>query len=138
MTSLAQWSTNTWVLILVLLAVSLWLFLQKSCVSDREASLAPAMSVLALAVQDSVVSRRQGHVVPIYIKDGKRAESPETPSRSLKHAAALLGKAADVVETNDIAAVQLIRQVISILKYQVIPSLIEPDATSVPIEHQET
>lgn len=138
MTSVAQWSANTWALILALLAVSLWLFPQKSCVSDWEASPGPAMSVLVLAVQDDAVRYQQGHAVPIYIKDRKLAESSGTPSQSLKHAATLLRKAADVLETNDIVAVQLIRQVISILKYQVIPSLVEPDAALVPIDRQET
>lgn len=138
MTSVAQWTTSTRALILALLAVSLCLFLQNSWVSDREASRGPATSVLILAVQDDAVRYRQDHTVPIYIQDGKRAESSGTPSQSLKYAATLLRKAADVLETNDIVAVQLIRQVISILKYQVIPSLVKPDAALVPIDHQET
>jgi hypothetical protein len=55
------------------------------------------------------------------------------PRQSLNAAAVLLHKAADVLETDELSAVHLIRQVISVLKHPVIPSLMDSDATLVPI-----
>jgi hypothetical protein len=57
----------------------------------------------------------------------------ETPSQSLKHASILLHKAANAIEKDNVLAVQLIRQVVSILKHQVIPSLIDQNSTLLPI-----
>lgn len=44
-----------------------------------------------------------------------------------EHAASLLLKAADILEMDEFMTVQFIRQVLSILKDEVIPSLIERD-----------
>lgn len=140
MTSVAQWSLNKRTLIVAVLAASLWLFLQKGCVPDPEAIPGHAMSVVVLAVQDDAVLYRQGQAVliniavPLNIKDEKRAELSNTPSQSLRYASILLRKAADVLETNEVLAVQFIRQVISILKYRVIPSLVESNEVLVPID----
>ncbi len=134
MTSVAQWSLNKRTLIVAVLAASLWLFLQKGCVPDPEAIPGHAMSVVVLAVQDDAVLYRQGQAVPINIKDEKRAELSNTPSQSLRYASILLRKAADVLETNEVLAVQFIRQVISIPKYRVIPSLVESNEVLVPID----
>jgi len=56
-----------------------------------------------------------------------------TPRQSLKHAATLLRNAADVLDKNELLAVQLIRQVIAILKHHVIPSLKTPDAARISV-----
>jgi hypothetical protein len=136
MTSVAQWSVcaRLLLLLLVLPTLSLWLFLQKGCMPDREIRPGTAAFVVILAVQDDAGLYRLASVVPINIKDEKRAESSGTPSQSLRYASILLSRAADALETNEILAVQLIRQVISILKHHVIPSLVEPDAALVPID----
>ncbi|MCS6305527.1 MAG: hypothetical protein H8K07_17945 [Nitrospira sp.] len=101
---------------------------------DPEAGPGHAVSVVVLAVQEDAVFYRQGQAVPINIKDEKRAELSNTPSQSLRYASILLRKAADVLETNEVLAVQFIRQVISILKYRVIPSLVESNEVLVPID----
>lgn len=135
MTSVAQWSVSArLLLVLILLTLSLWLFLQKGYVPDREIRPGTVAFVVILAVQDDAGLYRQASAVLINIKDEKRAESSGTPSQSLRYASILLSRAADVLETNEILAVQLIRQVISILKHHVIPSLVEPDAALVPID----
>ena len=134
MNSVAQRSLNKRTLIVALLATSLWLFLQKGCVPDPEASPGHAMSIVVLAAQNDAVLYRQDQTVPINIKDEKRAQLSNTPSQSLRYASILLRKAADVVETNEALAVQFIRQVISILKYRVIPLLVESNAVLVPID----
>jgi hypothetical protein len=131
MTSLVYWSKNNPVLIMALLVTSTWFF-QKGCVPNGEASPDPAMLV-DLAVQDDTVSHRQAPAVAISIVKEKRPESKKTPSQSLKHASLLLRKAADALETNQVLAVQLIRQVISILKHQVVPSLLDQNLALVPI-----
>lgn len=69
--------------------------------------------------------RQQGKGIPISIKHEKRSESLKTPSQSLRHASLLLHRAASAIENNNVLAVQLIRGVISILKHQVIPSLLD-------------
>lgn len=78
-------------------------------------------------------SRQPGQAIPISIKTDDRSGSIETPSHSLKHASILLHRAASVIEKDDTLAVQLIRQVISILKHHVIPSLLDRNSTLLPI-----
>lgn len=131
MTSLVYWSRNNRMLIFALLVTIAWFFFQKGCAPEREASPGPAMSVVAFAAQDDSVLHRQA--VPISIINKKQSESLKAPSQSLKHASILLRKAADVLETNQVLAVQLIRQVISILKHQVVPSLLDSNLSLAPI-----
>lgn len=114
---------NTRIVVLALFVSGLWFLSPKGYTQDRESSSDPAMSVTARTEQG----------VPISIEDGRQTESLRLSHQALKHAASLLQKAADVLETDEIVAVQLIRQVIAILKYQVIPSLIEPDTALAPI-----
>ncbi len=132
MTSVAQWSIYRRPVIGALLAAGAWLFLQEGCVPDREVSAGSAMSVV-LAVQDDSVLHRHGQTTPISIRKEDRSGSMETPSQSLKHASILLHKAANAIEKDNVLAVQLIRQVVSILKHQVIPSLIDQNSTLLPI-----
>ena len=91
------------------------------------------MSVAVLTLQDNSVRQRQAQAVPVNIIKENRSESLKTPSQSLKHASILLRKAADALETNQVLAVQLIRQVISILKHQVVPSLLDSNSALAPI-----
>jgi len=90
-------------------------------------------SVAAVMEQYGCGLHQRSQAVTINIKKEKRAESVETPSQSLKHASILLRRSAHALETNEVLAVQLIRQVISILKHQVIPSLLAPNSALVPV-----
>lgn len=119
--------------LLTLLAVAFWLLLLNDGVRDRETSLSPPMSVVVFARQDDSVPLRQGQPARITAKTEPRSESTETPSESLKRASILLHRAANTLESNEATAVQLIRQVIAILKHQVIPSLLNQHAVLVPI-----
>ncbi len=100
---------------------------------DREASLDPSLSLVILARQDDALSGRHGSAVGAKPKGGTEAESLETPSQSLKRASLLLSKAATTLENDEAMTVQLIRQVISILKNHVIPSLLDGKSRLVPI-----
>jgi len=120
-------------LALVLLAMSLWLFSPKGCVPDQETNPRPALSVATPTEQCEPDPSLACQGIPISIKDDTQTESSRTPHQSLKNAAVLLNKAADVLDTDELVAVQLIRHVISILKYTVIPSLLEPERSLAPI-----
>ena len=135
MISVLHWSRNNRALILLfgLLLSCLWLIVQQSCMGDREASLDSSSSLVRLAREDDALSDRHGSAVGITSKRGKETESLETPSQSLKRASLLLSRAATTLEDDEAMAVQLIRQVISILKHQVIPSLLEGNSALVPI-----
>lgn len=118
---------------LALVVASSWFFLQADCVTDREASTDPAMSIVILTAQGDSVIQQHDRAIPISTKKEERSDSRETPSHSLKHASILLHRAANVIEKDDALAVQLIRQVIAILKHQVIPSLLDHHSSLVPI-----
>lgn len=135
MTSVMYWLRNTRMVlpIFALFAASLWFLSQEGCAQDREASLDPAISVALHVKKNDTISRRQDQAAPIYANNEKPSESIQTPSQSLKHASILLHRAATTLENNEVTAVQLIRQVISILKHQVIPSLLERNSVLVPI-----
>ncbi|MFO0698319.1 MAG: hypothetical protein U0236_03745 [Nitrospira sp.] len=119
--------------ILALVAASLGLIVQTGCVPDREIHGGLDASVITRTEPGTPPQHPKGHGISISIKDETEAESPGTPRRSLKNASALLGRAAEVVDTDELLAVQLIRHVIAILKYKVIPSLMEPNTSLVPI-----
>ena len=133
MTAAVEWSTSTRTLLLVVLTASFWVFLQDSCAQDQEVGPGPTIPLAVSSVQDNSVPHQHDRTIPISIKDDKRAESVETPSQSLKHASILLRRSANAIETNQELAVQLIRQVIAILKHQVIPSLLDHNSVLVPI-----
>lgn len=120
-------------LVLVLLAIGSLLLTQKGCVPDREIDPRPALSVATLTEQCDSGMDATGLGIPISIKDDTQTESLQTPHQSLKNAAVLLSRAADVLDTDQLVAVQLIRQVIAILKHRVIASLIEHDSSLLPI-----
>ncbi|MDH4155643.1 MAG: hypothetical protein OEV01_17870 [Nitrospira sp.] len=101
--------------------------------TDRQVSASSGLSGVVLAMQDDAVPRLQGLTIPNSTKRNNQAESMETPSRSLKHASILLHRAANAIEKDNVLTVQLIRQVIAILKHQVIPSLLDHDSLLVPI-----
>lgn len=115
------------------LAVGLWLFFQEGGVHDLETRLGPPMSVVVFAGQDGTIPLQQGQAARINAKTEQRSESIETPSQSLRRASILLHRAANTLESSEATAVQLIRQVIAILKHQVIPSLLDQHAVWVPI-----
>lgn len=133
MTSVMNRLRHNLVLMLALFVASAGFFLQAESVTDREARTSSGMSVVVLAMQDDAAPRLQGLPTPNSTKKNNRAESMETPSHSLKQASILLHRAADAIEKDDVMAVQLIRQVIAILKHHVIPSLLDRNASLVPI-----
>lgn len=96
----------------------------EGCKGDRKVSLGPSLLLVILTGQEDAMSGRQDPTVGITSKQGKEAESLETPSQSLKRASLLLSRAATTLEDDEAMTVQLIRQVISILKDQVIPPLL--------------
>lgn len=131
MTSVVNRSRNKRVFMLAV--ASSWFFLQADCVADHEANTGSGVSVVVFAMQDDKASRLQGLPILNSTKRNNRADSMERPSRSLKHASILLHRAADAIEKDNVQAVQLIRQVISILKHHVIPELLDHNSTLVPI-----
>lgn len=133
MISVMHWSRSKRALILVLalLATILWFFFQKCCVPDRDISSEALISAVVITESPDCGLKQQTQPIPISIKKKRQFESSENPSRSLKRASTLLLKAADALETNEVVAVQLIRQVIAILKFQVIPSLLESNTARV-------
>lgn len=133
MTPTVQLPMHKRIVVVALFASGLWFLSTKGYVQDRESSPGPAMSVAARPEPADSGPGLQGLGVPISIADGRQTESLRLSHQALKHAASLLQKAADVLETDEFVAVQLIRQVIAILKYEVIPSLIEPDTAVAPI-----
>jgi hypothetical protein len=133
MTSLTHCSRNKRVLILGLLVANLWFFFQDVCGLAQEVGPCSMESAAAVMEQYGCGLHQRSQAFPINIKKEKRAVSVETPSQSLKHASILLRRSAHALETNEVLAVQLIRQVISILKHQVIPSLLTPNSSLVPI-----
>lgn len=133
MTSVTDRLRNKRVLILALFVASSWCFLQTRSVTDHETSTDLGGFVVLLAIQDDTAPRLQGLLIPNSTRRDNRADSTETPSHSLKHASILLHRAANAIEKDDALAVQLIRQVITILKHHVIPSLLDRHSTLVPI-----
>lgn len=133
MTSVVNRLRNKRDLMLALFLASAWFFLQAESVTDREINTNSGVSVIVLARQDDAAPRLQGLPTPNSTKKHNRAESMETPSHSLKQASILLHRAANAIEKDDALAVQLIRQVITILKHHVIPSLLDRHSTLVPI-----
>ncbi len=133
MTSVVNRLRNNRELMLALFLASTWFFLQAESVTDGEGSTNSGVSVVVLAMQDDAAPGLQGLPTPNSTKKNNRAESMETPSHSLKQASILLHRAADAIEKDDVMAVQLIRQVIAILKHHVIPSLLDRNARLVPI-----
>ena len=133
MTSVVNRLRNNRDLMLALFLASAWFFLQAESVTDREGSTNSGVSVVVLAMQDDAAPGLQGLPTPNSTKKHNRAESMETPSHSLKQASILLHRAANAIEKDDVLTVQLIRQVIAILKHHVIPSLLDRHSTLVPI-----
>ncbi|HXV67626.1 MAG TPA: hypothetical protein VD738_01780 [Nitrospira sp.] len=133
MISAALLHMNKPFLVTVALTTGLWSISQKGCVPDSDLRpdtatpvvASPHLSDHSLPAQSESIRSALGYV--------GYSELSETPGQSLKKAAALLRKAADVLDKNELVAVQLIRQVIAILKHHVIPSLNRPDAVLVPI-----
>lgn len=133
MTSVVNRLRNNRDLMLALFLASTWFFLQAESVTDGEGSTNSGVSVVVLAMQDDAAPALQGLPTPNSTKKHNRAESMETPSLSLKQASILLHRAANAIEKDDVLTVQLIRQVIAILKHHVIPSLLDRHSTLVPI-----
>ncbi len=133
MTSVTDRLRNKRVLILALFVAISWFFLQTGSVTDHETSTDLGGFVVVLAMQDDTAPRLQGLPIPNSTRRDNRADSTETPSRSLKHASILLHRAANAIDKDHVLAVQLIREVISILRYQVIPALLDHNSTLVPI-----
>lgn len=103
-------------LIIAILATSVWLAAQKGCVPTPEVAPKPVTFTM----------REEG---PALIQQAHQsfAQSWEPKSRSLKQASALLRQAADMLNKDDPLAVQLIRQAIAILKHEVNPGIDAPD-----------
>lgn len=133
MTSAVNRLRNNRVLMFALFLAGAWFFLQAESVTDREASTSSGVSVVVLAMQDAAAPRLQGLPIPNSTKKHNRDDAMETPSHWLKQASILLHRAANAIEKDDALAVQLIRQVIAILKHHVIPSLLDRHSTLVPI-----
>ena len=133
MTSVVNRLRNNRDLMLALFLASAWFFLQAESVTDRDGSTNSGVSVVVLAMQDDTTARLQGLLIQNSTRKDNRAESVETPSHSLKQASILLHRADNAIEKDDALAVQLIRQVITILKHHVIPSLLDRHSTLVPI-----
>ena len=116
---------------MMLFAISLWCFSEKSCVPDSELKPTPAFAekgALAWLLELPVVDEK---AVLYRGTDGQIQPFPDITVRSLKQAAKLLNQAADVVGKNEGLAVQFIRQAIAILKNDVIRKLNMPDADHV-------
>lgn len=133
MSSLMHYSRNKRVLIIGLLVTNLWFFFQDGGGLAQEVGPCSMVAAAAVMEQYDCGLHQRSQAVPINIKKEKRAESFKTPSQSLMHASILLRRSAHALEMNEVLAVQLLRQVISILKHQVIPSLLAPNSALVPI-----
>ncbi|OQW30046.1 MAG: hypothetical protein A4E19_10830 [Nitrospira sp. SG-bin1] len=133
MTSIVNRCRNKRAPILALSVVSCWFFFQGVCAADREVGTGLATSAVVRAMQDDAVVHRYDQALLVNIKKDNRPSSTETPSQSLKYASLLLHRASNAVEKDNALAVQLIRQAVSILKYQVIPSLANQHSTLLPI-----
>lgn len=120
-------------LVLALVAPSLWLVFQKGCVPDQQISPGVVLLETTSIGQSGSGRHLYDQAISIAIERDKRPRPSGTPNQSLKHASSLLRKAADAVEQDKPSTVLLIRQVISILKHQELPGLMDSEATLVPI-----
>jgi hypothetical protein len=133
MISAARLSINKLILVIPILAAGLWLLSQKGCVPDSDASPDPVTSSAGSHLSGpDLGADAQRHRLNLLERVGHSGLSG-TPRQSLRNAATLLRSAADILDRNELRAVQLIRQVIAILKHQVIPSLSTPEVALVPI-----
>ncbi len=95
-------------LIIPILVIGVWLFAQNGCELTPTVKPTPALAVAG-------------------------SQPLEPNSRSLQQASALLRQAADLIDKNDPLAVRLIRQVIAILKHEVMSGIDAPDYDRVSI-----
>ncbi len=102
-------------LIIAILATSVWLAAQKGCVPTPDVAPKP----VAFTMREEGPALIQAHQ--------SFTQSLEPKSQSLKQVSALLRHAADLVDKNDRLAIRLIRQAIAILKHEVIPGIDLPD-----------
>ena len=109
-------------LIIAILATSVWLAAQKGCVPTPDVAPKP----VAFTLQEEGPALIQAH--------RSFTHSSEPKSRSLKQASALLRHAADLVDKNDRLAIRLIRQAIAILKHEAIPGIDLPDHERVSMQ----
>lgn len=109
-------------LIISILATSVWLVAQKGCVLTPDVTPKPVTFAI-----------RGGEPALIQVHQSI-TQSSEPKSRSLKQASALLRHAADMLDKNDRRAVRLIRQAIAILKHEVIPGIDLPDHERVAMQ----
>ena len=121
------------VFVWTLFVASSWFFLQTGSVSDSETCTGPGGAVGVLAMQEDTAPQLQGMPIPNSTRKDNRTDSMETLSSSLKHASILLHRAANAIEKDNALAAQLIREVISILRQQVIPALLDRNSILVPI-----
>lgn len=115
------------------LAAGLWLLSQFGWFPESDPGPDTAAAVAAVPHVSDHDLRRRGAGLRPDLEPVGLAEVLHTPHQSLKRASTLLRRAADVLDENESLAVHLIRQVIALLKYHVIPSLNMPEATLVPI-----
>jgi len=109
-------------LIIAILATSVWLAAQKGCVPTPDVAPKP----VAFTIREEGPALIQAHQ--------SFTQSSEPKSRALKQASALLRHAADLVDKNDRLAIRLIRQAIALLKHDVNPGIELPDHERVSMQ----